>query len=117
MKPRKTSHSRTPATTGEAAKAPATAGGGKLPKVSKANGPWNDALLGDIIQVAAGTDLRSDDKSAAVPRVQAAIEALVGIERGDVLASQLVASHADLCVGARGQRARHCNITVSKSSW
>ena len=76
---------------------PVTASKGKLPKVSEAGGAWNDALLGGIVQVAAGTDLHGDDVAAAVPRVRAAVDAMIGIGPddviADVLASQIVASH------------------------
>ena len=63
MKPRKAEKSRAPATTGETAKAPATAGGGKLPTVSGTGpGEWNSVLLRDVLQVCAGGDL--GDKGA-----------------------------------------------------
>ena len=88
-----------PTTTGEASSAPATASkGGGLPVVSAAGpGKWNNALLNDIARVAAGTDLRGDDMSAAVPRVRAAVEAMRGIGPDDVIAdmvaAQLVSAH------------------------
>ena len=87
--------------TGKADKAPATAseGKGSLPVVASSGpGDWNAALLGSIVQVAAGTDLHGDDPSAALPRVRAAVEAMTGIGPDDVLADmaagQLVAAHA-----------------------
>ena len=88
-----------PATTGEASSALATASeGGGLPVVSGTGpGKWNNALLNDIVRVAAGTDLRGDDMSAAVPRVRAAVEAMRGIGADDVIAdmvaAQLVSAH------------------------
>ena len=93
-------HSGPPAVTGETDTAPATVseGQGALPTVSAVGpGAWNDALLGSIVQVAAGTDLHGDDVAEAVPRVRAAVEAMTAIrpddEIADVAASQLVAAH------------------------
>ena len=93
-------HSGTLAVTGETDTAPATVseGQGALPTVSAVGpGAWNDALLGSIVQVAAGTDLHGDDVADALPRVRAAVEAMTGIEPGDVIgdmiASQLLSAH------------------------
>ena len=93
-------HSGPPAVTGETDTAPATEseGQGALPTVSAVGpGAWNDALLGSIFQVAAGTDLHGDDAADAVPRVRTAVEAMTAIgpndEIADMVATQLVAAH------------------------
>ena len=93
-------HSGPPAVTGETDAAPATVseGQGALPIVSAVGpGAWNDALLGSIVQVAAGTDLHGDDVADAVPRVRAAVEAMTAIGPDDVIANmaaaQLVAAY------------------------
>ena len=93
-------HSGPPAVTGETDAAPATVseGQGALPTVSAVGpGAWNDALLGSIVQVAAGTDLHGDDVADALPHLRAADEAMTGIERCDVIAdiaaAQFVAAH------------------------
>ena len=69
-----------------------------MPTVSAVGpGAWNDALLGSIVQVAAGTDLHGDDVADAVPRVRAAGEATTAIGPDDAMANmaaaQLVAAH------------------------
>ena len=87
------------ATTGDASSAPMTANkGGGSPVVSGSGpGEWNNALLNDIVRVAAGKDLRGDDMRAAVPRVRAAVEVMRGIGADDVIAdmvaAQLVSAH------------------------
>ena len=95
MKPRKAEKSRAPATTGETAKAPATAGGGKLPTVSGTGpGEWNSVLLRDVLQVCAGGDL--GDKGA-LEKARAGVAAMRGIGPDDVIAdmvaAQLVSAH------------------------
>ena len=95
MKPRKAEKSRAPATTGETAKASATASEGKLPTVSGTGpGEWNDALVAGVVQVCAGSDL--GDKRA-IGRARAGIAALTGIGPDDVIAdmvaAQLVSAH------------------------
>ena len=85
-----------PATTGDASSTPATASG--LPVVSGTGpGEWNNALLGGIVQVAAGSDLHGDDKGAAAKRARAGIAAMRGIGPDDVIAdmvaAQLVSAH------------------------
>ena len=79
----------------EAAETPATASKCTLPTVSGAGpGEWNDALLADIVQVCAGSDL--GDKGA-VAKARAGIAAMKGIGPddviGDMVAAQLVAAH------------------------
>ena len=96
MKPRKAEKSRAPATTGETAKAPATASA--LPTVSGSGpGEWNDSLVAGIVQVCAGSDLRGDDMGAAAKRARAGLAAMNGIGPGDVIAdllsAQLVSAH------------------------
>ena len=93
-------HSGPPAVTGETDTAPATVseGQGALPTVSAVGpGAWNDALLGSIVQVAAGTDLRGDDVAEAVPRVRAVIETMTAVGPDDEItnmaAAHLVAAH------------------------
>ncbi len=93
-------HSGPPAVTGEIDTAPATESKaqGALPAVSAVGpGAWNDALLGSIVQVAAGTDLRGDDVADAVPRVRAVVETMTAIGPDDVIANMaaahLVAAH------------------------
>ena len=84
------------ATTGEAAKAPATASkGGGLPVVSgTGSGEWNGRLLRDVVQVCCGSDLGDKD---ALEKARAGIAAMQGIGPddviGDMVAAQLVAAH------------------------
>ena len=93
-------HSGPLAVMGETDTAPATVseGQGALPTVSAlGSSAWNDALLGSIVQVAAGTDLHGDDVADALPCVRASVETMTGIERGNVLsdmtAARLIAAH------------------------
>ena len=90
-----------PVPAGETDTAPVAPSKGKsgLPVVSAAGaGAWNSSLVGGIVQVAAGTDLRGDDLADALPRVRAAVEAMTGIGPEDVIAdmaaAQLVSAHS-----------------------
>ena len=106
-------HSGPLAVMGETDTAPTTVseGQGALPvAASNGAGARNAALLSGILQVAAGAELHGDDPSAALPRVQAAVEAMTGIERGNVIsdmtAAQLIVVHT---LGMNCYRRAHGN--------